>query len=39
MALDARIHYRTFARIDRTPDISSRYWLKLFDTYTVSSTR
>ena len=35
MALDARIHYRTFARIDRTPDISSRYWSKLFDTYRV----
>jgi len=35
MALDARIHYRTFARIDRTPDICSRYWSKLFDTYKV----
>ena len=35
MALDARIHYRTFARIDRNPAISSRYWSKLFDTYQI----
>ena len=35
MALDARIHYRTFARIDRNPAISSRYWSKLFDTYKI----
>ena len=35
MALDARIHYRTFARIDRNPAISSRCWSKLFDTYKI----
>ena len=35
MALDARIHYRTFARIDLNPTIRSEFWNGLFGTYKV----
>ena len=35
MGLDARIHYKTFARIDLKPNIKPRFWARLFDAYRV----
>ena len=35
MALDARIHYRTFARVNLQPNVKPRFWGHLFDTYKV----
>ena len=35
MALDARIHYRTFARVDLKPNVKSHHWARLFDAYKV----
>ena len=35
MPLDARIHYKTFARVDRQPNVSSRFWSRLFENHKV----
>jgi hypothetical protein len=35
MGLDARIHYKTFARVDLKPNVEPRFWARLFDAYKV----
>ena len=35
MALDARIHYKTFARVNLKPNVKPRFWARLFDAYKV----
>ena len=35
MALDARVHFKTFARVDMKPNVKPRFWGHLFDTYKV----
>ena len=35
MALDARVHYKTFARVDQKPNVQAHFWAHLFDTYNV----
>ena len=35
MALDARIHYKTFARVNLQPNVKPRFWVRLFDAYKV----
>ena len=35
MALDARIHYRTFARVDLKPNVQPHFWAHLFYVYNV----
>ena len=35
MGLDARVHFKTFARIDLKPNIEPRFWARLFDAYKV----
>jgi len=35
MALDARIHFRTFARVDLKPTVQPHFWAHLFDAYKV----
>jgi len=35
MGLDARIHYKTFARVNLKPNVKPRFWGHLFDTYKV----
>ena len=35
MALDARIHYKTFARVDLKPNVQAHFWAQLFDAYKV----
>ena len=35
MALDARIHYKTFARVNLKPNVEPRFWARLFDAYKV----
>ena len=35
MGLDARIHYKTFARVNLKPHVKPRFWAHLFDAYKV----
>ena len=35
MALDARIHFKTFARVDLKPNLQPNFWAHLFDAYKV----
>jgi len=35
MALDARIHYKTFARVDLKPNLQAHFWAHLFVAYKV----
>ena len=35
MALDARVHFKTFARVDLKPNVQSHFWAHLFDAYKV----
>ena len=35
MGLDARIHYKTFARVDLKPNVQAHFWAHLFDAYKV----
>ena len=35
MALDARIHFKTFARVDLKPNVQPNFWAHLFDAYKV----
>ena len=33
MALDARIHFKTFVRIDQNPNVRSVDWARIFESY------
>ena len=35
MALDARVHFKTFARVDLKPNVQAHFWAHLFDAYKV----
>ena len=35
MALDARLHFKTFTRVDLKPNVQAHFWAHLFDAYNV----
>ena len=35
MALDSRVHFKTFAKVDLQPNVKPHFWAYLFETYKV----